>query len=677
MKTITTAIAFACSACLLAGGAAAGPRFGVADDAGKYSDDGGAAVYKTLADLGMTDNRVAVLWDASRPAEIVEKPFLDRALPVAREHGIRVVFAVSPRRARSLTVSRTAAPAFAAFLQLLARTYPEVEDFVIGNEPNQPRFWQPQFVRGRGVSGAAYQRVLAMAYDALKAVDPDIRVIGVGLSPRGNDRPNAKSNVSTSPVRFLRDMGRAYRASGRRTPIMDALAFHPYPRFDRDPLTRGYAWPNAGITNLDRIKQAVWDAFHDTGQPTFAEAGEPVDEDGPEPLRFTLDEVGWQVRIPARSRRAYTGRESVRPTDEGRQAQIYRQIVDIAACDPAIESLLFFHLIDERDLDRFQSGLVRADWTHRPSYFTVKSRIAQLTTEDGVQCPGRPVAWRHTESVVGPWARFAPPPGGRIGFLASAREEVTYVAGLFPVSGLRVLESLEEDAIRFVLGQRNVRAFGLRAVFGKLRANERRAIRFRAAAVPPGRYVYAIRLAATMNPERATVLIGEPFAIRRARRIRSSPSSPTRTSRAARGGSRTSASAGSRPRISFSTQATWSPSRCSTSSARSARPCTRSTETWTSPRSGSRCRASSSSTRAGPGSGWCTSRARGRVGRSAWRAGFRAAPRSSTGTRTSLRSSATATSGFSIPAAPPSAGAGRCTRCSCSRSTRESCAQSS
>jgi hypothetical protein len=524
MKTITTAIAFACSAWLLAGAAAAGPRFGVADDAGKYSNAGGAAVYLTLADLGRSDNRVAVLWDASRPGEIVEKPFLDRALPIAEQHGIRIVFAVSPRRARSLTASRGAAPQFAAFLQLLARTYPQVKDFVVGNEPNQPRFWQPQFVRGRRVSGAAYERVLAMAYDALKAVDPEIRVIGVGLSPRGNDRPNAKSNVSTSPVRFLRDMGAAYRASGRRTPIMDLLAYHPYPRFDRDPLTRGYAWPNAGITNLDRIKQAVWDAFHGTGQPTFAEAGDPVDEDGPAdedrpaPLRFTLDEVGWQVRIPRASRRAYTGRESVRPTDEARQAQIYTQIVDIAACDPTIASLFFFHLIDERDLDRFQSGLVRADWTHRPSYFGVKNRIKVLTTEDGVQCPGRPIAWRHTESVIGPWARFpAPRPGRPLGFPAAAREEVTYLAGLFPVSGVDVLGSLEEDAIRWLLGEGKLRPFGLLQATGKLRANERRAIRLAVKPPGPGRYVYAIRFAATMNPARSSILIGEPFEVRSAR----------------------------------------------------------------------------------------------------------------------------------------------------------------
>ena len=62
-------------------------------------------------------------------------------------------------------------------------------------------------------------------------------------------------------MKFLQGMGAAYRASGRTKPLMDELAFHPYPKKDTDSLTEGYLWPNAGVTNLDRIKQAFWDAF--------------------------------------------------------------------------------------------------------------------------------------------------------------------------------------------------------------------------------------------------------------------------------------------------------------------------------------------------------------------------------------------------------------------------------
>ena len=74
---------------------------------------------------------------------------------------------------------------YAEYVALLARTYPTVKDFIVGNEPNQPRFHQPQFnSAGQNVSAAAYYSVLAAAYDALKAVDPAIRVVGLGLTAR-------------------------------------------------------------------------------------------------------------------------------------------------------------------------------------------------------------------------------------------------------------------------------------------------------------------------------------------------------------------------------------------------------------------------------------------------------------------------------------------------------------
>jgi len=93
-------------------------------------------------------------------------------------------------------------------------------------------------------------------HDVLKEANPQIQVIGVGLSPRGNDDCHARSNISTSPVHYLANMGAWYRSSGRTKPIMDALSFHPYPQSNTDSLAVGYRYPNAGVVNLDRIKQA-------------------------------------------------------------------------------------------------------------------------------------------------------------------------------------------------------------------------------------------------------------------------------------------------------------------------------------------------------------------------------------------------------------------------------------
>ena len=196
-------------------------------------------------------------------------------------------------------------------------------------------------------------------------------------------------------MRCIRDIGRAYRESRRKKPIMDELELPPVSERSTDKLETGYSWPNAGMPNLDRIKQAVWDAFNGTAQPTFPEAGMPR---GPvRTLKLRLNEVGWQVAIPPASRGAYFGKESVVTTDEGTQAAIYGNLIPYLACDPAVESVLFFNLVDEANLDRWQSGLLRADWTKRPSYAIVKGAIAAGQTH----CSGRQVQWRHAYKPVG------------------------------------------------------------------------------------------------------------------------------------------------------------------------------------------------------------------------------------------------------------------------------------
>ena len=276
------------AAALAATPVAQAARFGFADDAGKYADDGGVAFFSDLKAAGGTENRITVHWDPDRPSAILEKPFLDRSLSVAEAKGIRVVLHVFPLSPTALSAADSA-EGFAAFLSKLATEYPQVREYVVGNEPNQPRFLRPQFSpAGKGLAAATYVNLLARSYDALKAVDPAIRVIGLGLSGRGNDLPLAPSNASTSPVRFLRDLGAAYRASGRTLPLMDELGLHLYPRSDRDPVRAGDRWPRAGIVNLPRIKQAVWDAFAGTGQPTVEQG-----------LKLRIDEIGWQAVVPA------------------------------------------------------------------------------------------------------------------------------------------------------------------------------------------------------------------------------------------------------------------------------------------------------------------------------------------------------------------------------------------
>jgi hypothetical protein len=472
---VTVLFALLAAALALTGTASGALRVGVADDFGTHGDTS-TWFFDHLGELGMTENRISVGFDPASPTTIQRQVLLDTYVPLSTLRGVRLIFSVAPTRAKGITETPGSVAAYAEYVASLARAYPSVKDFIVGNEPNQPRFWQPQFTGAQNVSPRAYYELLAAAYDSLKAVDPSIRVIGLGLSPRGNDEPNAANNVSTSPVRFLHGLGKAYRAARRTTPIMDELAFHPYPDQDRDPLMKGYRWPNAGIPNLDRIKQAFWDAFNGTRQPTFPEG---TSSNG---LKLRLDEVGWQVDVTGGPASQYFGRENIRPTDENAQAKIYGDAVRYLACDASVDSVLFFLLRDEPDLDRWQAGLVRADGTRRPSFDAVKTAVA----ETAGSCQGGVRSWRHTARVQSSkvkWPAKLRLPARRLTLaaVANAEEDAQLEAVLLNARG------------KPVLSQRgSVKAYRSKIV--------RFSMRFR-----PGRYTLRLTFKAALNPARKSV----------------------------------------------------------------------------------------------------------------------------------------------------------------------------
>ena len=172
---------------------------------------------------------------------------------------------------------------------------------------------------------------------------------------------------------------------------MDELGVHPYPRSDRDSVLAGDRWPRAGIVNLARIKQAVWDAFAGTGQPTVEQG-----------LRLRIDEIGWQAAVPASRRAAYTGRETAAVTSEKAQAANYAKLIALAACDSSISAVYLLHLRDDADLERFQSGVRRADGSARPAYAAVRAAVAKARRG----CAGKRVAWHHATGVIGRRADF-------------------------------------------------------------------------------------------------------------------------------------------------------------------------------------------------------------------------------------------------------------------------------
>jgi hypothetical protein len=434
MTRISAVFACACAALVLAG-AASSTTFGVADDAGKYADDGGAGFFTMLTDLGMTENRIAVFWDPARPTTIVDQAFLDRSIPQAMARGVEVIFAIYPLKARALVDTPDGVELFAQYAARVAQRYPYVRKVICLNEGNQPRFHQPQFDEaGNGIAGFVQERAMAACYDALKSVDPDITVIAFGLSPRGNDDFDAPSNVSHSPIRFLKEVGEAYRASGRTKPIADDVSIHCYPNRNTDAPSLGYQWPKVGCANFDRFKQAWWDAFHGTAQPLFREAG----QSGGPFVRIYVDEVGYQAKIAPDKAGLYTGTENVPVLDEATQAQYYAELIAMMACDPNVALLNFFHAVDETSLPAWQSGVMLPDGTRRTGYAAVKAAI-----HANQRCRGKAVEWKHTASVVGAQATFRLLPRS---FTIRAAEGFTYDVKISRPSSTRKLTGASGQA---------------------------------------------------------------------------------------------------------------------------------------------------------------------------------------------------------------------------------------
>jgi hypothetical protein len=305
--------------------------WGAADDASKYSDDGGAWFYTQLKGANLTQNRWTVGYDQSNPTAIKELPFLERAAPKAQAAGVRVILSLY-----SVKGSEHDPVLFCEWAKRVVQAANQwgIHDFIVGNEVNTRLYWSPQKdTSGRDVAAPAYLALLATCYDGIHAVDPQANVIGMGLSPR------ASTGESNEPLVFLRDVGKAYRASGRKTPIMDQLSVHPYPSpsSPTDGPEVGYDNPNRfGVPNLDRVKQAVYDAFNGTGQPTTLNG-----------LTFVIDEVGWQTDTTGRP--GYVNAENVTVLTEQKQADFVRaMITKYFACDSTVVGVQLFLLVDEK-----------------------------------------------------------------------------------------------------------------------------------------------------------------------------------------------------------------------------------------------------------------------------------------------------------------------------------------
>jgi hypothetical protein len=339
---------------------------GAAEDSSKNIDPVVSQAKMSLARLaGLNAIRLTTIW---KPGETAVGPtelaVLQNSANAADLNGIRIVLSMYQWGGATTPRTPDARLQFAMWAQSLARGLPAVRDFIVGNEPNLNRFWWPQFgPKGIDVAARDYERLLAQSYDALTAVDPKVNVIGGAVSPHGGDDPTARRKTH-SPTTFIPDLGRYYRASGRTKPIMDTFDFHPYPDNSHTPPDLAHPLNSTvSLADYAKLVSLLGKAFDGTAQLGSR-------------LPVYYDEYGVQSQIPGRKDAAYTNLLAPSAGDavsEAIQADYYRWAIDLAYCQPTVKAFLIFHVADEPDLDRWQSGVFYADDTPKSSMAPVRA----------------------------------------------------------------------------------------------------------------------------------------------------------------------------------------------------------------------------------------------------------------------------------------------------------------
>jgi hypothetical protein len=375
---LTATLFLVCAAPAFAGG----PYMlvGAAEDIARAQDPSFAKVQMDKAKLAGFDTiRLTQTWTRGQTALGANDQIqLGNAITAAQLTGVRIVLSLYPFGSSVTPLTDQERADFAAFCVDVAKRYPYVHDFIVGNEPNLNRFWLPQFGgSGEDLAAPAYELLLATTYDALKALRPHSTIYGGALAPRGVDKPNTGRDTH-SPTAFITDLGTAYKASGRQVPIMDAFTFHPYP--ETSSTGPNFPHPNSssiGLADYDKLVALLGAAFDGTAQRG---SGLPI----------LYDEFGIETQIPAAKAPLYTGTEpaTTKPVDEATQAQMYLQAMQMTFCQPTVMGLFLFHVQDEAALAAWQSGEYYVDGTPKSSLGPVRSAAYGVRRGIVAACPG-------------------------------------------------------------------------------------------------------------------------------------------------------------------------------------------------------------------------------------------------------------------------------------------------
>ena len=367
---------------------------GVTEDGLKLEPD---AALEDARELGIGAFRITLRWRpglaAPTPAQAEE---LERA--AAAPSDVEIVLSVFGERAVHAPTTAERQEEYCGFLEEIVRRYERIRYVGIWNEPNKTFFWSPQFnPDGSSAAPRAYAALLARCWDVLHEARSDVRVIAPTTAPRGNDNPMAVSNVSHSPTRFIRELGRAYRESGREAPTFDIVGHHVHGIHAAERPWRRH--PGSGITqgDLAKLEEAFATAFDGTAQPV---PGRCVDE---KCVPVWWLEAGYQTKPDKDKASLYTGFEiSPRPLPDSTGDVVLDPLPDssslapdqatqivsalrLAYCQPHVEAFFNFLLWDEARLEGWQSAPHWVDRTPKGSYSAFRTAIREVTQGE-VEC---------------------------------------------------------------------------------------------------------------------------------------------------------------------------------------------------------------------------------------------------------------------------------------------------
>jgi hypothetical protein len=349
---------------------------GVHDDTLKWAWPGWRFIH-AYEDLGLGAIRVTLRWRTGAVAlDHLEQLYLER-VTTSLMRGNRTVLAIYGGAA--------AAPAtpeerdeYCEFVADALRRARSIKDVVIWNEANSPSFWRPQ-----SGAAAAYVELLARCHDLVHERFPH-RYVNLISSTAPRHDPRA----------FIQRMGEAYRTSGRTRPLVDTFGHNPYPATSGEPPWAEHPGSRMlGQGDYATLVAALQAAFGGTAQPAPGARG----------VTIWYLEDGFETVVPAERSSRYLGREvarglvqpvapRVRTTGVARdQASQLRDAIALAFCQPLVGAFFNFQLVDEERLDGWQSGLLWADGSRKPSFMRFRTALLEVG-ERKVDCSRFPVS---------------------------------------------------------------------------------------------------------------------------------------------------------------------------------------------------------------------------------------------------------------------------------------------